>query len=61
MKAYVIDGGGYLKISKDDKPHQVTINSYGITTTKEYAAPEIFKETNPKLDRKNQKEFDSNL
>ena len=61
MKAYVIDGGGYLKVSKDDKSHQVTINSYGITTSPGYRAPEIFKGTNPKLDKANTKEYDSNL
>ena len=39
----------------------MNINSYNITTTRSYCAPELRQETNPKIDRDNEKEFDPNL
>ena len=37
------------------------ITNYKIIFTKGYLAPEFFKETNPKLDKDNKKDYDPNL
>ena len=39
----------------------MTINKYNTSTTEDYCAPEITKNKNPKLDKNNIKEYDSDL